>query len=159
MNQVSTIKELNVYAMISKIVQNTVRLTSALFLAVVMWSACGQAPSKDGLITSFGDYPSPDGHYTLKVQRRSVSLVFGSLVKSDGAIVFSEEIGSDAMRWCFHWSSNGTLWAYSSDTGYLKQITPRLDGSLEVREVPNGGRVPEALYNFLPSSLRSSFTK
>jgi hypothetical protein len=128
-------------------------------MMMVTLCGCGRAPSKSGLITSFGDYPSPDKQHTLQVEERSVSLVFGSLVDTNRTTVFTEAIGSDAMRWCFHWSADGSLWAYSSDTGYFKQITPKPGGAPDVREVSKGEKVPKAVFDFLPSSLRSSYIK
>jgi hypothetical protein len=126
---------------------------------MALLSGCRQLPANSDLLTSFGDYPSPDQRYTLKVEKRSAALVFGLLVDSNRTSVFSEQIGSEAMRWCFHWSADGSLWAYSSDTGYLKQITPKQSDAPVVREIAKGERLPEAVFDFLPSSLRSSFTK
>jgi hypothetical protein len=76
---------------------------------------------------------------------------------SNHTVVFSEQIGSDAMRWCFYWATNGDLWAYSSDTGYLKEITPDANGPTHSRNVSKGERLPQAVYDFLPSSLRVGF--
>src|SRR4030095_5182092 len=105
-------------------------LTSLLVVALL--SGCRPLPASSDLITSFGDYPSPDKRHTLKVEKRSGSLVFASLMDTNRTAVFSEQIGSAAMRWCLHWSADGSLWAYSSDTGYLKQITPKQSGAPEV---------------------------
>src|SRR5438093_12618814 len=95
-----------------------------LVLATGLLTGCSRSPSKDGLITSFGEYPAPDKRHILKVERRQNSLVVGSLISSNSTVLFSEEIGSDVMRWCFFWGTNGSFWAYSSDTGYFKRIMP-----------------------------------
>ncbi len=126
----------------------------ALFLVAFFLVACGRS-TPAVVISSFGEFPSPDGNRVLKIEKKSASLVVGSILDSARAVVFSEEIGSDSSRWCFYWSTDGSLWAFSSDTGYLKQITPQ--GSARV--VPKGEKLPDAMLEFLPSSLRATYTK
>ena len=111
-----------------------------------------------GLIIRFGEYPSPNKKYILKVERRETSLVAGSVLAADGNVLVSETIGSDAMRWCFYWTPQGELWAYSSDTGLLKAIN-FTDTQSHAREVKSNERIPEPLYDFLPGSLKSVYAK
>ena len=126
-----------------------------LALAALLLNGCARSETRLGLITSFGEYPSPAGNFVLKVEKKEASLVVGTVLDSARSVVFSEEIGSNAMRWCFYWSSDGTLWAYSSDSGYLKQIQPK--GS--ARSIQKGERLPWVVFDFLPSSLQGMYSK
>ena len=129
-------------------------LSCGLLLAFL--AGCDTGSS--GLITRFGEYPSPNKNYILKVERRETSLVAGSVLAADGKILVSETIGSDAMRWCFYWTPQGELWAYSSDTGLFKAINFR-DTQSQARKVTPNERIPEPLYDFLPGSLKSVYAK
>lgn len=131
--------------------------TLALFALLLIGCARSAPPASRpvGLVTSFGEFPSPAGDLVLKVERTEVALVVGTLLRPARTVIFSETIGSDTMRWCFYWCPNGTLWAFSSDTGYLKQIQP--DGS--ARSVSTGERLPEAVFGFVPSFLRKMYLK
>lgn len=133
------------------------RFLTSILVAFLIVGCTQSAPS--GLITSFGEFPSPSGNFVLKVEKKELSLVTGTILGSAGTKVFSEAIGSDAMRWYFYWSQDGSLWAHSSDTGYLKQITPNGSSSAKVREVLKGEKLPPAVFDSLPESLKASFTK
>lgn len=126
-----------------------------LALASFLLIGCARSVPPVGLITSFGEFPSPAGKLVLRVEKKEVSLVSGTVLGSAGEVLFSETIGSDSMRWCFYWSPDGTLWAYSSDTGYLKQITPQ--GSARV--VPKEEKLPGVVFDFLPSAVRGMYSK
>jgi hypothetical protein len=126
----------------------------AFVLLAFFVSACGHS-TPAGVITSFGEFPSPDGSRVLKIEKKSTSLVVGSILDSARGTLFSEEIGSDASRWCFYWSAEGSLWVFSSDTGFLKQITAQ--GS--ARSISRGEKLPAAVFEFLPASLREVYAK
>ncbi|MEO6995057.1 MAG: hypothetical protein ABI273_15735 [Lacunisphaera sp.] len=133
------------------------RFLTAVLVAFLIAGCTQSAPSD--LITSFGEFPSPSGNFVLKVEKKEVSLVVGTILGSAGTKVFSETIGSDAMVWCFYWSQDGSLWAYSSDTGYLKQIAPNGRSSAKVRVVSKGEKLPPAMFDSLSESERAIYTK
>jgi hypothetical protein len=132
------------------------RSALTILAATMVLFGCGRS-STAGVISSFGSHLSPDGRHTLKVERNGASLVVGSVADAGGTIRFSETIGSDAMRWCFYWSPDGSLWAYSSDTGYLRQITPQSDGTMAVRAISNGEELPTPVFEFLPKVLHGMY--
>lgn len=130
-------------------------------LAVIFtftFMACSRArpsPANGEVMQAFGSSQSPDKRLALAVTKRSVSLVVFTLTSvADGHLVFSEEIGSDAMRWCFYWDEQNRLWAYSSDTGYFSVITVQPDGTVAKAQVTKETRLPKPIHDFLPDSLR-----
>ena len=110
------------------------------------------------IINQVGTFPSKDSLMMLHVARESGTLVVFQLTRAaDGHILFSENIGSDAMRWCFYWDEENRLWAYSSDSGYFASFTLKPDGTVVKSDVVVDGprpKCPQPIYDFLPSSLK-----
>lgn len=133
-------------------------------LAIGFCLACGGSgtqtsipgtPSPSGVINQFGTYLSPDKRLSLVVSKIGTANVVFALYTTDfGKPLYSDNIGSDAQRWCFYWDEQGRLWAYSSDTGYFSIFTVRPDDSITKIDADKNTNMPQPIYDFLPSSLK-----
>lgn len=129
------------------------RILTLILLAVL--TGCNGAPSPSGVVSQFGTYPSPDKRHSLVVSKQQTSIIaFTVSAVADGRVLHSDQIGSDAQRWCFFWDEQSRLWAYSSDTGYFAVFTIQPDGTVSKSNVDKSTPMPKPVYEFLPSSLK-----
>lgn len=76
-----------------------------------------------------------------------------------GAVLASDCIGSDAMRWFLLWENSTRLWGYGSDIGYFKIFEFSPDGKVSENDVIPGTPIPVSVRDRLPTSLHSRFPK
>jgi len=136
----------------------TDRLASALFCC--LWLVgCNKspAPAANPIITSFGDFKSPDQKYNLHIKlgaNRQVSYSIKDLASDQ--VVAGDTAGTDLQRWFFYWDENANLWVHSSDIGgcvwrnqngiWTKRAFTEKD---DLRAV-----TPKVYYDQLPESIK-----
>ena len=126
-----------------------------ILLSFLLVAGCNGRASSSGLVRNFGSTASPDGSKTLDVTLREKSLVdFQVLDSTNGKLLASDNIGSDAMRWFLYWESPTKLWGYGSDFGYFKLFEFKSDGSVVETTVERTLAVPQVVWENLPSRLQ-----
>ena len=130
---------------------------SILLVGIMLVTAHSSA-----LIRSTGTYPSPSGSWTLEVFRGEGSLIEYRIMDQDLDAMFGPEIRfSDFHRWAFFWESDSRLWCHTSDLG-TSVWTLNKDGVWTQHWLAHESKyikeIPEVLYEFLPSSMKTGQT-
>ena len=76
---------------------------------------------------------------------------------SGSPVLFSDNLGSDAMRWFIYWETPTKLWAYGSDMDYFKSIDFSPGGAPTVKNVDKNVLLPKAVWEALPGSKQANY--
>ncbi len=137
----------------------TILYKAFAFFSCIWLFGCNRAPapSATGLISSPGDFKSPDQKYALHIEISPKRLVFYSIKDfASGQIVVSDTTGTNLQRWFFYWDNESNLWVHSSDIGgcvwqnnngkYAKRTFDEKD---DLRAI-----TPPAYYQNLPDAIK-----
>src|SRR4051812_34710701 len=100
----------------------TIRIAPLLLvLSALICASCKNAPtSKSGVITSVGDYPSPDGKYVAHITIDGKKLVTYSITSKDsGQMMDSGKAGNSFMKFFMCWDSSNNFFIDSEDTSRI----------------------------------------
>ena len=119
----------------------------------------GRASLPPGMARTWGSYPAPGGTLTLTITRRDKSLVDYSVANAAPGlpVIFSDHLGSDAMRWFIYWENSTRLWAYGADLAYFKRVDFPPGGAPVATAVKKKDVLPKAVWAALSESVRSDY--
>lgn len=113
------------------------------------------------LIQDDGSFRSPSNKYVLNIHHDGTIVMYDVHTADAGVPLFSDNAGSDCMRWYMMWDAKDRLWVYSGDIGtWVVTISQagQCEKTLLVDYKDLQHEMPQAFWDHLSESVRKCFS-